>query len=170
MSKEQPESFKKEANRWYKALNRPLTFVVLMFTIAGGYFAVIEWRVRSIVMDPDFRAEVARRVRPAMVFDSEGRILADTGVLAFLKSVPEVEPAPKGETGYHTKITIHPRGVLPAEPIIEALDFGAVSVTARRIRGTSWEIFIAARSQGIITEYKPAYLSPARYRLEIIPP
>jgi hypothetical protein len=33
------------------------------------------------------------------------------------------------------------------EPIIEALDDGNVSVTVRRIRGTSWEVLVASRAQ-----------------------
>jgi len=45
------------------------------------------------------------------------------------------------------KIIVHPKGMLPGEPIIEALDDGNVSITVRRIRGTSWEVLVARRAQ-----------------------
>ncbi|HEY5741614.1 MAG TPA: hypothetical protein VIS99_03655 [Terrimicrobiaceae bacterium] len=139
--------------------------VGLAITVGSLYFALIDWRVRSIVKDPDFVAEVARRARPALVFDSEGRVLADTGALAFLKDTPRVESA-----GNQTKVTIDPRNALPAEPILQALDQGNVSVTVKRGSGISWEIVIAARSILLTTEDVPSNLAPPRFRIEIVPP
>jgi hypothetical protein len=116
-------------------------------------------------------AQLARRARPSMVFDSEGSVLANTGALRLLESVPEVVPPPEVETGYDMKIIVHPKGMLLGEPIIEALDDGNVPVTVRRIRGTSWEVLVASRAQLFAASgIKPArHLSPARYRLEIFP-
>jgi hypothetical protein len=37
--------------------------------------------------------------------------------------------------------------MLLGEPIIEALDDPNVSLTVRRIRGTSWEVLVANRAQ-----------------------
>lgn len=160
--------FKDTAQRWQKALDRPLTFMALAFGIAASYFAVIEWRVRSIVKDPDFVAEVARRTRPAMVFDSEGRVLADTGVLTFLEGVPKVETGVPGR--FDTRITVRPKTVLPAEPIIQSLDEGNVSVTAKKIQGTAWEILVTPRSIFLATQDAPTNLAPPRFRLEIVAP
>ena len=50
-----------------------------------------------MVRDPDFMTQLARRARPSMVFDSEGSVLADTGALSLLESVPEVVPPPKAK-------------------------------------------------------------------------
>jgi hypothetical protein len=63
---------------------------------------------------------ISRRARPSMVLDSEGSVLADTGALSLLESVPEAVPPPEGETGYDMKIIVHPKGMLLGEPIIEA--------------------------------------------------
>jgi hypothetical protein len=73
--------------------------------------------------------------------------------------------------GYDMKIIVHTKGMLLGEPIIEALDDGNVSFTVRRIRGTSWEVLDASRAQLLAASgIKPArHLSPARYRLEIVP-
>ena len=69
---ERPD-FKQTAHRWYERLNGPLGFALTVIGIATLYFGVIDWRVRSIVNDPDFVATVARRIRPAMVFDSRAK-------------------------------------------------------------------------------------------------
>jgi hypothetical protein len=105
----------------------------------------------------------------SMVLDSEGSVLADTGARSLLESDPEVVPTPKREAGYDVKINIHPKEMIVGEPILESLDSGNVSVTARRIRGTAWEISVTDRADVITTEYQPVNLSPARYRLEIVP-
>jgi hypothetical protein len=85
--------------------------------------------------------------RPSMVFNSEGNVLADTGAPNLIESVREVVSPPEGETRYDIKIIVHQKGMLLGEPIIEALDDGNVSVTVRRIRGTSWEVLVARRAQ-----------------------
>lgn len=161
--------FKATASRWEKRLDRPLTFITLMVGIAAAYFTVIEWRVRSIVKDPEFVAEVARRTRPAMVFDAEGRILSDTGVLPLLERMPKVENGKPDE--HDTRITIEPKGVLPSEPIIQALDESGISVSARKIRGTAWEVVITPRAVLLASEnHSPTNLVPPRFRLEIVAP
>ena len=124
--------------------DRTIGFVVTLIGLTTIYFSAIEWRVNLMVRDPDFMTQLARR---ALVFDSEGSVLADTGALSLLESVPEVVPPPEGETGYDMKIIVHQKGMLLGEPIIEALDDRNVSVTVRRIRGTSWEVLDASRAQ-----------------------
>ena len=76
---------------------------------------------------------------------------------------------PKREAGYDVKITIHPKEMIVGEPILESLDLGNVSVKRCRIRGTAWEILVTDRADVITPEYQPINLSPARYRLEIVP-
>jgi hypothetical protein len=166
---EQPKEkdFVATARRWSKALDSPLGFVMLMFGIAAAYYGTIDWRVRCIVRDPDFRAEVAKRVRPAMMFDSNGRGLSDMGAMALLERAPEVQD---NTNGWGTKIIIHPKQFLPVEPIVESLDIGNVSVSVKRNRGTSWEVVVQGRDQLLSVESNPAALSPSRYRLEIVPP
>ncbi len=162
---ETKKTFKDTYHSWLNALNGPLAFVVVVFTIAGVYFFNIDSRVRSIVKDPEFVAAVAQRVRPAMVFDSKGIVLADMGALAFLEEVPRIEDISHG-----VKITIHPKAILPAEPIIQALDEGNVSVKAQRSSGLSWEIVVSARHAFWANEYSPPDPTPERYRLEIVVP
>jgi hypothetical protein len=148
--------------RWERALDRPVTFLVTVIGLAGAYYAVVEWRVRSIVKDPDFVSDLARRARPAMVFDST-HVIADMGAFAFLESLPEVMDG-------GGKIIIRPKKFLPSPPIVESLDFSFVSVTAAPGKGISWEVSISARTQFFGAEGPPTNLPPPRFRLEIVPP
>ena len=81
--------------RWFKSLDSPIGFVVTLIGLAAVYFSAIEWRVNLMVRDPDFMAQLARRARPSMVFDSEGSVLADTGARSLLESDPKVVPTRK---------------------------------------------------------------------------
>lgn len=168
-------TWKGTAERWWRALDSPVGFLLTLFGAAAAYFALVEWRVNSIVKDPDFRQEVARRARPGMVFDEDGRVIADMGVLALLKDVPEVKMTTTsnefGGKSVTTTIIIQPKEYLAVEPILESLDHGSVSVSAKRIRGTAWEIFLSGRYYfAVDLEHSPTNLAPARYRLEIVPP
>ena len=93
------ENFKGAALRWFKALDSPVGFLfITVLTGAAIYFTAIDWRVNRLVNDPDFVAKVARRARPAIVFDADRRLLADSGAYRFLEGVPEVELAVKDKT------------------------------------------------------------------------
>ena len=167
---EKRKSFFDTLQCWYHALNGPAAFVATMIALLGAYFAAVDLRVKSIVGDPQFKAEIARLVRPAVVFDSEGRIHPDTGALALLESVPDVRPAPEGEESYHTVVTIRTKAWMAAEPILESLDTEGVSVKARPIKGNGWEIRLSARRSVIVPREQPTDVAPPRYRLELIPP
>jgi len=168
MSEARPKTFKDKARMWFKALDSPLAFVSLVFAAAFGYFTIVEWRVRAIVKDPEFLAEVARRSRPAMVIDSEGRVLSDMGALSLLEGVPGVEAV--GPSKSYVKITIKPRTMLPAEPIVQALDEANVSVTAARGHGVSWEVVLVPRFVAFAFEGATTNLAAPRFRIEIVPP
>lgn len=171
MNEETPSRFRQAASRWYQAIDSPLAFLVALLSVATLYFAAVDWRVRTLVEDPGFIATVAKHARPGLVFDADGRALADMGALQYLESVPSVEPAPEGEETYFAKITVHPKSFLPSEPILEALDAGPVSVRATRGEGLSWEIRLSSRyPPSIAAGDRPQAVSSPRYRLEIVPP
>ena len=166
------------ARRWSKALNGPTGFLVGVATLAGAYFLAVDWRVNRLVQDPEFVAKMAKRARPAIVFDADRRLLSDAGAYRFLEGVPEVELNVKDKTvksGYgpytFTRIFVRPKVPLASAPIVEALDSGEVSVKASQIAGLAWEIRIEGRVVNITADGGPVVsLAPYRFRLEIIPP
>ena len=62
-----------------------MALFVGVVTLAILYFGAIESRVKELVRDPEFVERVAQRARPAIVFDSDGRLLADAGAYKFLE-------------------------------------------------------------------------------------
>jgi hypothetical protein len=160
--------FSTVGKRWSSFFESHWTFLLVAYGVATGYFVVIDWRVRSIVKDADFIADVARRTRPALVFDSIGRILSDAGALQLLEAAPSVDSATWGET----KITIRPKSWLASPPIVESLDLGSVSVRTEPEAGNVWVAFITARYSPIVADEgpEPKKLAPPRFRLEIIAP
>lgn len=105
---------------------------------------------------------VARRARPAIVFDADRRLLSDSGAYRFLEGVPEVELDVKDETvkselGPYTftRIIVRPKVPLASALIVEALDSGDVSVKARPLAGIAWEIRIEGRASNIIDDGGP---------------
>jgi hypothetical protein len=92
------ENFKEAVWRRINAVNIPLAVFVAVFSLAVLYFGAIESRVKELVRDPEFVAKVAQRVRPAIVFDADRRLLADAGAYKFLEGVPEVELSVKDHT------------------------------------------------------------------------
>jgi hypothetical protein len=150
-----------------------LKFLALIIGIAGVYFSLIEWRVRSIIKDPDFVAAVAKQSRPSMVFDGEGRVILDSGALALLREPPEVVRlilrSEEGGDPKLARITIKPNNALKSEPLIQSLDYGNVAVIAERGPGLSWIIHINARTIYVAMQNEKANLAPPRFRLELQP-
>ena len=180
---QKPETFTEAARQWSKAvLDSPigflLTVVVSVVTVAVVYFAAVDWRVERLVKDPEFVAKMAKRARPAIVFDADRRLLSDAGAYRFLEGVPEVELNVKDKTvksAYgpytFTRIIVRPKVPLASAPIVEALDSGEVSVKASQIANLAWEIRIEGRAINMTADGGPEVsLAPYRFRLEIIPP
>ena len=172
------ETFIETARRWRKGLDSPTGFLLTRVGLARAYFLALDWRVELLVKDPEFVAKVARRARPAIVFDADRRLLSDSGAYRLLEGVPEVELNVKDETvkselGPYTftRIIVRPKVPLASAPIVEALDSGEVSVKAWQIAEIAWEIRIEGRAVNITADGGPAVsLAPYRFRLEIIPP
>jgi len=132
------------------------------------YLGFIESRVRAIVNDPKFIEQVARSVRPALVFDARGSILADMGAMELLESIPEIIVAAPGEKNYKSKIIIRPKKFI-SEPILEPLDETEMSVETRHSSGLAWEITLSPRFITTGLPEKQGHLNdaPLRYRLEL---
>ncbi|MHC1741844.1 MAG: hypothetical protein AB9873_02290 [Syntrophobacteraceae bacterium] len=161
--------FKEKWNKlmaWIGSVEGPLTFISVLFSVCLGYFSLVEWRVEKIVKDPAFIQEVARRVRPAVVFNAEGTVLADSGALDLLESVPDVRMPARDETLTLAKIKVRPKKFI-SEPVVESLDISDVSVAAKRAEGVSWEITIVARGEMISSGETPVMTAPPRFRLEL---
>jgi hypothetical protein len=140
-------------------------FILVVYGFAGAYWVAIDWRVNQIVKDDEFIEKIARRGRPAMVFNQGSRIISDSGALALL----EVMPIFGVTSNNDLQITVKPKKWMASEPIIESLDMGAVSVTTERGIANTWNVFIAQRYLPVTGEGTPTNPAPLRFRLELTP-
>lgn len=129
--------------------------------LAVAYFVLIDWRVNRIVNSPEFIETVAKKSRPALVFDESGKIHSDSGALSLLTGLPTFQ------SGGLARITIETKEWLASEPIIQSLDLGTVSVKTVRGAGNKWEIAIDARFSVLVTSDGPRELALPRFRLEL---
>ena len=168
MSRNQNQTFSERGQRFYRFIDSPITFLATLLGVAGIYLAVVEWRVRTIVSEPAFIQMIARQVRPSVVFDADGRVLADSGAMALLDEVPQVILPKQNDRSFIARILITPKRFI-AEPVIESLDYSFIAVSAHRAKGLSWEIVLSDRAELISGEGpNPEKLPSPRYRLELV--
>ena len=162
-------TFMSTARSWLLKLDSPLGFVLVVWTLGLLYFGAVEWRVRTIVDNPDYRAKIARQVRPALVFDAKGILLADHGALSHLQSVPTVELDADPTNSNYARVLVRPKEALRQPPILEALDLGSVSIEVNPLPGIEWEIRVSSRLGPVAPEAESAGLEAPRFQLEISP-
>ena len=152
-----------------QSIDRPLGLLATILALSTAYLAILEWRVDQKLKDPAFLKEVAHRVRPALVFNAEGTVIADSGALQFLEESPKVELAKPNEGFRVAEITLKPKTAI-SEPILESLDISNVSVLAKRGTGLTWKISVIARSDALLAEGQPEITAPPRFRVELTQP
>jgi len=137
-------------------------FAGIIFLVAAyhGINSYIDSRIDSKIYSTDFLKKLARSVRPSLVFDEKGSILADMGAVPFVSSI-SVSKGPKDSL----KITVSPVEYLGIEPVLEALD-DQYTIRAERGQKFDW-VFHLAGIQTLILESSPKR-DRGRFRLEII--
>lgn len=159
-----PRRCKRLKARFRRFFENHWTFLLLIYGVAASYYVLIDWRVNRILNDEDFIEKVASRARPAMVFDQNSRIISDSGALKFLETMPVFGTDAKG----NLQIVIKSKEWMAAEPIVESLDMGAVSVQAERGIGTAWTVSLWQRYMPVVdVEHPPSNAAPLRFRLEL---
>lgn len=123
--------------------------------------------VKDAVSDDEFIRSVARNVRPAVIFDSEGSILADQGAMQYISKLDvnkgvEDKKDNQGMTIYTMSISLLPKEHLSNPPLLQTIDPAIYfNIDERRGKGLEW--IIKVRWQ-LTTEAK----KPFRFRLEVI--
>jgi|APFre7841882654_1041346.scaffolds.fasta_scaffold39344_2 hypothetical protein len=135
----------------------------VIILLVGTYYAFIKYvdsRVDSKIHNADFLKQLARSVRPSLVFDVKGSILADMGAVPFVTNI-SVSKAPKDGL----KITVSPVEHLGMEPVLEALDDHYI-IRAERGQKFDW-VFHLSGIPYFVGESMPKR-DRSRFRLEII--
>jgi hypothetical protein len=133
------------------------------FIILGAYHGLTSYldaRIESRIEDADFLQKLARHVRPSLVFDDKGSIIADIGAAQYIEEMG-VSKGPRNTL----EIVVSPREFLGIEPVLEPLDD---RYAIRAERGTKYDwVFTLQGIDAIVAEGsgKP---TRQRFRLELI--
>ena len=134
--------------------------IILLVTAYHGVNSYLDSRIDSKINNADFLKKLARSVRPSLVFDEKGSIVADMGAVPFVNNI-SVSKGPKDSF----KIVVSPVEYLGVEPVLEALDD---NYTIRAERGQKFDwVFHLSGIQTIVFEDSPKR-DRQRFRLEII--
>ena len=127
-----------------------------------GVISFVDWRIDKQINDADFLRKIARKVRPSLVFDEKGSIIADMGAVGLIKNILITEGPKDSFT-----IVVSPVDFLAIEPVLEPLD-GRYNIQGQRGKKFDW-IFNLSRISTYFAE--GSALPPRerqRFRLEII--
>src|SRR4030042_3709282 len=122
--------------------------IIFLFAAYHGLNSYIDLRIDSKIYNADFLKKLARSVRPSLVFDEKGSILADMGAVAFVTNI-SVSKGPKDSL----KITVSPVEYLGMEPVLEALD-DQYTIRAERGQKFDW-VFHLAGIQTLVLQSSP---------------
>jgi hypothetical protein len=133
-----------------------LTLIVTLFALQ--YY--LDYLVNKKVHEENFIDNVASRVRPFVIFDQNGSILAEKGARKFINQI-EVERSKKG--GIPTRIKVDFTQAFGVVPILECLDDRFV-ITHKR--GKMYEVDYDLGPIAEITLRNS--ISNWRFRLEVV--
>jgi hypothetical protein len=139
--------------------NISLIFTAIGLIVTLIYF--IDFMVERKVSSVEFLNQVASRIRPSLIFDGNGSILADMGAGKVIRKI-EIKNDEVLTNNYNIVIT--PIEHLNYPPIIESIDTFVYQQSSKRGTGNTWVYYlknISSPSQKISTP---------KFRLEIIKP
>jgi hypothetical protein len=134
--------------------------IVFLFAAYHGLNSYLDARIETRINNADFLKRLARSVRPSLVFDKTGSVVADMGAAPFIDKISVSHGA--GDT---FEIVVSPFEYLGVEPVLEALDDEYV-IQAQRGKKFDW-IFRLHGIQKLVMQSSPQR-DRQRFRLELI--
>jgi len=134
--------------------------VIVLVAAYHGLNGYIDARIDSKIHNADFLNKLGRSIRPSLVFDERGSILADMGAVPFITNIS----VSRGSNDTLT-ITVSPVDYLGMEPVLEALD-AQYTIRAERGKKFDW-VYHLSGIQTLVLESSPKR-EKGRFRLEII--
>jgi hypothetical protein len=145
-----------------RVFGRDALTLIAAIGMVWGLWAFVDWRIREVVTDQKYIQRVAAEVRPSVIFDNEGRIVADMGGLKYIETIEVLEKEMHYPGPVPTKILVRGKQFLAVPPILTS--FSGVQVLPQVERGQKFDWIFnlspGAFAGGPNVEY--------RFRLEII--
>lgn len=91
--------------------------ITVLFAAYHGLNGYIDERIETRITDPTFLKKLGRSVRPSLVFDEQGSIVADMGAVSLVDRISVTKDSKNS-----LKIIVSPFAYFGIEPVLEALD------------------------------------------------
>ena len=141
-----------------------ISFVGAIVVIVTAYHGInnhIDDRIENKINDEKFLKKLSRSIRPSMVFDQNGRYLADMGAEEYIESIYVVV----GEYASQIKITLSSKVYLDIAPILVPLD-GHFEINEVRGKKYDWEYELKHVDRVLLEP--SVQITNHRFRIEII--
>ena len=134
--------------------------IVFLFVTYHGFNYYLDVRIESKINDADFLKKLAKSIRPSLVFDVNGSIIADMGAAPYIS---DISVSKKENVDF--EIIVTPIEHLDVEPILESLDR---DFTIKAIRGQKFEWIFQLKGIKRLAMVDSAKYEKQRFRLELI--
>lgn len=133
---------KSEINSTNNAPKRSFKENMLWFTSIVGFvflvIGIIEFRVNQKINSQKFLLELSSKVRPALIFNSNGSIEADMGANNLIKELKVTKTPNKYKEFGNLHIVITPKKHLPYPPLLESIDNFEFDQKSFRGKSNEW--------------------------------
>jgi hypothetical protein len=127
-----------------------------------GVTSFVDSRIEKQINDADFLKKLARNVRPSLVIDVKGSIIADMEAASYINNI-SISEGPKDSF----IIVVSPVNFLAVEPILEPLD-ARYYIQGQRGKKFDWIFNLSAISVELREDSALPPREKQRFRLEII--
>jgi len=138
-----------------------LQAIVVIASLIGAFYGLnsyIDTKIEKIVDDERFLNNIASRVSPYIIFDSNGSILLDGGGLQYIE---KINILPEDDNIKQPKIIVTPKKYMNHAPLLTCMKLVHYALSIKRGKNTDWEYTL-----GYVI--KPQVFPSEHFRLEII--
>jgi hypothetical protein len=136
--------------------------IILLIGAYHGLNWYLDHRITTKINDADFLKKLARSVRPSLVFDQNGSIIADMRAVSYINNI-SISEGPKDSF----TIVVSPVDFLAVEPVLEPLD-GRYNIHGQRGKKFDWVFNLSGISTLLLEDSPLSTREKQRFRLEII--
>ena len=131
-----------------------VTIVAILFAVTG----YVRYLVNKMLDSPETIDKLSKLIRPAVIFDNEGRVLADLGAMEYIESIVVTS----GIERLPIRIELKCKTFLALPPLLTSLDIYAYEETVSRNGKFGWIFNLKPIS------YETSETTSYRFRFEVL--
>jgi len=120
-----------------KVILTVISLILGLFLGVIGLESYIDGRIDKKIEDPNYLNRIATKLRPSIIFDSYGSIIADQGGMEYIDNI-QVTRNNEDPKFTAKSIIITPKDFLAQQPLLTSLDQNNYSIIAKRGKKYDW--------------------------------